>query len=268
MIAFASNSLLCKEALKASDIDPITFTLVRVLSGAITLWLLVRFKTGKSAIAGNWYSAASLLLYAAGFSIAYLDLTAGMGALLLFGAVQATMIGYGLVKGERLTKYQTLGTVLALAGFVGLFLPITEMPPIKGVVLMLLAGFGWGVYSILGKGAGDPTETTAGNFVRAVPMTLVLSLIFYSDFSYDSKGLTLAIISGAITSGLGYAAWYAVLKGINATTAATLQLCVPVIAAAGGILLLGEDLTTRFALATIAILAGIALVILNKRKTS
>lgn len=265
MIAFAGNSLLCRLALKDTAIDAASFTTLRLLSGAVMLWLVVRLRGGARSGAGSWLSALALFAYAAGFSFAYLSLPAATGALLLFGAVQATMIGHGLWRGERLRGAQTVGLVLALGGLVGLLLPGLSAPPMFGSVMMLGAGAAWGIYSLRGRGAGDATRVTAGNFLRAVPIAVALSLLMLDKASVDGAGLLYAVASGALASGLGYAIWYTALPAIKATTAATVQLSVPVIAALGGILFLGEAITLRLALASMAILGGIALVILEKR---
>jgi drug/metabolite transporter (DMT)-like permease len=263
MLAFASNSLLCRTALRDTGIDAGTFTSVRLLAGAVTLWLLVRLRGGKVAVSGNWPSALALFGYAGGFSYAYLRLPAATGALLLFGAVQVTMIGYGIWAGERLRGRQLVGLLLAAAGIVGLLLPGLSAPPLDGAVLMLVAGAAWGIYSLRGKGIGDPVAATAGNFLRAVPMAAVLSVMMLSRATWDVAGLGYAVMSGAVASGLGYSIWYTVLPGLRATTAATVQLAVPVIAAIGGIVLLNEPLTMRLIAMSVAVLGGIALVVLH-----
>lgn len=265
MLAFAGNSLLCRVALKHTSIDAASFTTLRLASGALMLGLLVRGRRGSRARGGNWPSAAALFVYAAGFSFAYVSLTAATGALLLFGAVQATMIGYGVWRGERLLRPQLLGFVLALGGLVGLLLPGLAAPPLPASLLMLGAGVAWGVYSLRGKGAGDPTEVTAGNFLRALAIAAVLSLLMFRDISLDPLGLGYAVLSGALASGIGYAIWYHVLPALKATQAATVQLSVPVIAALGGVVFLGEAVSLRLVLASLAILGGIALVILEKK---
>ena len=263
MIAFAGNSLLCRAALIHSGIDAASFTTIRLIAGALTLWLIVNMR--RSRASGSWPSAFALFAYAACFSFAYIHLTAATGALLLFGAVQASMIGYGLYKGERLRAQQMLGLLCALGGLVGLVLPGLSAPPLINAALMIAAGVAWGVYSLRGRGAGDATAVTAGNFMRAVPFALLLSLITLNTVSIDLAGTAYAIASGAVASGMGYAIWYTALRGLTATTAATVQLSVPVIAALGGILLLGETLTLRLVIASIAILGGIALVVLQKQ---
>ena len=264
MIAFAGNSLLCRIALKHTSIDAASFTTLRLVSGAMVLWLIARTARGSEAGRGNWLSAAALFAYAAGFSFAYVSLPAAAGALLLFGAVQATMISYGLWKGERLLGLQLGGLALALGGVVALLLPGLSAPPLGGSLLMLSAGIAWGIYSLRGKGAGDATKVTAGNFLRAVPMALAVSVLMQELVSFDRAGFLYAIASGVLASGIGYAIWYTALPALRATNAATVQLSVPVIAALGGIVFLGEPLTLRLILASAAILGGIALVIRTK----
>ena len=266
MLAFAGNSLLCRLALKHSAIDAATFTSVRLISGAVTLSLIISVTRSKPGQLGNWPSAFALFAYAAGFSYAYVSLPAATGALLLFGAVQSTMIGHALWKGARLQNIQLLGLAMATCGLIGMFLPGLSMPPLIGSLLMLGAGIAWGVYSLRAKGMGDPTEVTAGNFLRSVPFALVLNLLMLDRASLDPTGLGYAAMSGALTSGLGYAIWYRVLPALKATSAATVQLSVPVIAAVGGILFLGESVTLRLILASAAVLGGIALTIFVKTK--
>jgi drug/metabolite transporter (DMT)-like permease len=268
MVAFASNSLLCRIALKQTSIDAASFTSIRLISGALILWLIVRITRGRQTGSGNWRSAFALFAYAAGFSFAYVNLPAATGALLLFGAVQATMIGHGIWTGERLQKLQLVGLVLALGGLVALLLPGLSAPPLPDSLLMLGAGVAWGIYSLRGKGAGDPIKVTAGNFLRAVPIAAALSLMTLDRASLDSAGFWYAVASGALASGIGYAIWYTALPALKATHAATLQLSVPVIAALGGILFLGESITLLLAFASAAILGGIALVILEKKEAT
>jgi drug/metabolite transporter (DMT)-like permease len=266
MIAFAGNSLLCRVALKDTGIDAASFTTIRLVSGAVMLWLIVRMSRGERSGTGNWPSAFALFAYAAGFSFAYVSLPAATGALLLFGAVQATMIGHGIWAGERLRKMQFVGLVLALGGLVGLLLPGLSAPPLAASLLMLGAGLAWGIYSLRGKGGGDPTRVTAGNFLRAVPIAAALSLLLHEGASLDSAGFWYAVASGALASGIGYAIWYTALPALKSIHAATVQLGVPVIAALGGVVLLDEPLTLRLVLASVAILGGIALVILEKQR--
>lgn len=270
LIAFAGNSLLCRIALVHTNIDAASFTTIRLLSGALVLWVLVmlRDRGRRVGIAGkgNWLSALALFVYAAGFSFAYIQLNTGMGALILFGAVQTSMIAFGLWRGERFTTAQWLGLLMAFSGLIGLLLPGLSAPPLTGAMLMIVAGIAWGVYSLRGKGAGDPLQITAGNFSRTVPMALLLSLMLLSRASLDSAGVYYALLSGALTSGVGYAIWYSALPLLKATTAATVQLSVPLLAALGGVVLLQEPLTLRLLLAALAILGGIALVVLQPKR--
>ena len=261
MIAFAGNSLLCRLALKRTTIDAASFTFIRILSGAIALWLIVIIRKTTSQKAGSWASALALFVYAAAFSFAYLSLSAGTGALLLFGAVQATMTIWGLCQGEGLRTRQWLGLALAVAGLVALLSPGLSAPPINGALLMLCAGIAWGFYSLRGKGTGDPVTTTAGNFLRAVAFASVLSMALLPWIKLDRAGVGYAILSGAIASAVGYVIWYSALPGLKAASAATVQLSVPVLAATGGISFLGQSITLRFLLASMAVLGGIALVV-------
>ena len=264
MLAFAGNSLLCRIALRDTSIDAATFTSIRLASGALVLWILLRSRGRRPLAAGSWPMAAMLFAYAVCFSFAYRDLTAATGALLLFGAVQLTMTGYGLFKGERLVGLRLVGVLVAVAGLVWLLLPGLSAPPVFAAGLMLAAGLAWGIYSLLGRSAGDPTAATGGNFIRAVPFAAVLSLAAASQASPDQTGLMYAVASGAVTSGLGYVLWYAALPALSATSAATIQLCVPAIAALGGVVLLAEPITARLLIASAAILGGIALTIRKK----
>lgn len=266
LIAFAGNSLLCRAALAHTQMDAASFTSVRLVSGALVLWLLIRLRGGARQGGGNWLSALALFAYAAGFSFSYVHLTTAAGALILFGAVQTTMIGYGLWAGERMRALQVAGLVLACGGLVGLLVPGLSAPPLAGALLMLGAGVAWGVYSLRGRGAGDALQVTAGNFVRAAPMALVVSVALWGQVRLDSAGVMFAVLSGALASGLGYAIWYAALPYLKSTTAATVQLSVPVIAAVGGMLFLQEPLTLRLVAASLAILGGIALVVGVRRR--
>jgi drug/metabolite transporter (DMT)-like permease len=265
MTAFAGNSLLCRLALKDTSIDPASFTSIRIISGALALWLIVRIRGGKHSVSGSWFSALALFLYAGGFSFAYVNLPAGTGALLLFGAVQVTMIGYGLWAGERLRTRQAAGFMFAFGGLIGLLLPGLSAPPLQASVLMLGAGVAWGVYSLRGRSSGDAIRVTAGNFLRAVPFAGALSVAMLPWAALDSLGVCYAISSGALASGLGYAIWYTALKALRTTSAASVQLGVPVIAAVGGIVFLGEHLTARLVISSAGILGGIALVIFDRR---
>ena len=274
MIAFAGNSLLCRAALKQTSIDAASFTFIRIFSGAVALWIIMQMRKRTSSVAavyghrteGNWPSALALFAYAVAFSFAYRSLTAGTGALLLFGAVQATMIFWGLRKGERLRAIQIVGLAGAVTGLVVLVFPSLSAPPFRGSILMLGAGLAWGIYSLRGKGEKNPASATAGNFLRAVPFAAAVSIILLPWAHLDSLGIGYAVLSGAIASGVGYAIWYTALSGLKATSAATVQLSVTVLAATVGILLLGEPITMRYLLASVAVLGGIALVVLDKNR--
>ena len=268
MLAFAANSLLCREALASDSISAGSFTLVRVAAGALVLALLSIENIRQRRMAGSWWGAAALMGYAAAFSFAYNSLSAGTGALILFGAVQATMIGYGLCSGERLNTWQLVGVVAACGGLVWLLLPGVQSPSLTGAALMAGAGICWGVYSLLGRGTQSPTATTAGNFIRALPIAVALFLLTAQSEHTTSIGLVYAAASGALASGMGYALWYLVLPSLSATTAAMVQLSVPVIAASGGMVLLSEEVTARFVFAGITVLGGIAAFIVNKGRAS
>lgn len=269
MIAFAANSLLCRAALKTTSIDAGSFTTIRLVAGALALWLIAMMRGGTSRLwpsEGSWFSALALFAYAAGFSFAYLRLPAAVGALILFCMVQMTMISYGLWAGERLRPGQVAGLILAVGGLVALLLPGLSAPPLDGAALMAVAGIAWGIYSLRGRRFRDPTSATAGNFLRSVPFTVILSLVLLRHANLDPVGILYAIASGAVTSGIGYAIWYAALPSLSATTAASIQLSVPVITALGGIAFLGEAMSLRLLLSSIAIIGGIALVIAARRR--
>ena len=278
MLAFAANSLLCRLALKFTAMDAATFTAIRLFSASAVLLVLTSWRSSTphleaSAPApfladkpswrseGSWPSAAALFVYAAGFSLAYVELSAATGALLLFASVQVSMIGYGLFKGERFSTVQMIGFLIALVGVLLLMLPGLAAPSLKSATLMILAGVAWGVYSIRGKGAKHPIAATTGNFVRTLPFTLVLSGAMLMQFSFSTAGAVYALASGALASGLGYVIWYKVLPALRATQAAVAQLSVPVIAALGGVLFIGEALSLTLLGASVAVLAGIGLVI-------
>ncbi|MEQ3724254.1 DMT family transporter [Alcanivorax sp.] len=264
ILAFAANSVLCRLALREGAIDAASFTAVRLVSGALALALILAWRDrGVRAIAaqGNHGSALVLFVYAAGFSLAYVELATGTGALLLFGAVQATMIGIGLYRGERLAVAQWLGLVMALSGLVALMLPGATAPPLAAAALMLVAGVAWGVYSLRGKGAADATAVTAGNFLRSLMWLLPLAIFAWPEEWPQGVGIAYGMLSGALASGAGYAVWYLALRGLASSTAATVQLSVPVLAALAGVVGLEERFTIRLLLASLAILGGIALVI-------
>ena len=268
MLAFAGNSLLCRAALGRTAIDPATFTILRLGSGAMATWALAglrRREPAGPAGRGSWGSALALCVYAAAFSFAYRSLSASVGALLLFPAVQATMVGGGLRRGERLGPAQAAGLLLALGGLALLLWPgfarahaSGPVPSLSAALLMLASGTAWGVYSLRGR-TGDPVRATAGNFLRAAPMALPLALAFRDRLALDAAGCLYALASGALASGLGYILWYRALGGLGAAASAGIQLSVPVLTALGGLLLFGEPLTGRMVLASAVILAGVAL---------
>ena len=261
MTAFAANSLLCRLALKETAIDAASFTSIRILSGAAMLWLLMHSQQRSPLKHGNWHSALALFIYAAMFSFAYRTINTGAGALMLFGAVQFTMIVAGFFAGERMNRLQSLGFAAAVAGLLILVLPGAETPSALDAILMLLSGIAWGVYSLLGRWQSDPAAATAGNFLRAAPLALLLFAIAWPWLNLDTQGVVYAVLSGALASGLGYVLWYRVLQHIRAMTASTVQLSAPILAALGGILVLNESLTIALAISSLMILGGIWLVI-------
>ncbi len=265
MVAFASNSILCRLALAPGAIDAATFTTVRLVSGAAIL-LVIALATGRAKRrgAGNWLSGAMLFAYAICFSLAYLELSIATGALILFGAVQFTMLTAAIVGGERPQPLQWLGLVAALGGFLYLVSPGLEAPSPLGSVLMTAAGVAWGFYTLRGRGTTDPISATTDNFIRAVPFVLIVGAFMLRSVHVTSRGLILAIVSGAITSGIGYVIWYMALRGLTATRAATVQLTVPVIAALGGVIFMAEAISVRLAVATAGILGGVALVLAGR----
>ena len=266
MVAFAANSILCRLALQATKVDAASFGSVRLASGALALALIVRFLRGETKPArSDWWAAAMLFLYVACFSFAYRYLSAGTGALILFGAVQLTMFIVGLWRGERFRPLAWAGFAVAVAGLAVLLAPGVTAPSPAGGALMAIAGVAWGVYSLRGRGVESPLRATAGNFARAVPFALAVSVVCANDFRISTTGAALAVASGAITSGIGYVIWYAALRGLTAMSAASVQLSVPVIAALGGATLLAEAITLRLVVASVATLGGIALVLVQKK---
>jgi drug/metabolite transporter (DMT)-like permease len=267
LVAFAANSVLCRLALGPGAIDASSFSMIRLTSGALMLWIIVMALKGRGSPAsrGTWISAAMLCLYAVAFSFAYVNLATGIGALILFGAVQATMIIAGFRSGERLSTPQWIGLACAGGGLVYLVSPGLTAPSPVGSGLMTLAGVAWGVYSLRGRSSGDPVLATAGNFARAVPLAFAVSLLFLAGVHLSLKGVALAVVSGAVTSGIGYVFWYAALRGLQATRAAVVQLSVPALAAFGGVLFLSEPLTIRLAVAGTVILGGVGLAVLGRK---
>lgn len=266
MCAFAANSLFCRLALGDGVIDAAGFTTIRLISGAAVLGLISILRRRSPLGGGNasWVSAGMLFIYAICFSCAYISLSAGTGALILFAAVQITMISTAIFQGERLRPPQWVGIGLALAGLIYLVLPGLAAPDPLGAVLMTGAGIAWGIYSLRGRGSGDPVSSTCGNFIRSVPLVIIVALFAGSRLHFTTEGVFWAIASGALASGIGYVIWYAALQGLSAARAATVQLSVPVIAACGGILFLSETLTIRLFFAAIAILGGLALVLVSR----
>lgn len=266
MIAFAANSVLTRMALGPVVIDAASFATIRVVSGAATLLLVSalgrRERTRRSS--GSWASGTMLFLYAVPFSFAYLSLSTGTGALILFGMVQVTMILAALGKGERPHFWEWVGLVLAFAGLVYLVSPGLTAPSPVGSLLMGVAGVSWGLYSLWGRGAANPLADTTGNFVRAVPMVVAVSLLALSQASLSGAGILLAILSGALASGLGYVVWYAALRGLTRTRAATVQLSVPALAAMGGVSFLSEDVSLRLVFSAVLILGGVAIAIASR----
>lgn len=266
MLAFAGNSILCRLALRDGAIDPASFTSVRLVSGAVALmvilWITRRGDTPRAH--GSWLSACMLFFYAICFSYAYITLSAGAGALILFGFVQGTMIAIGIWSGDRPTTPEWLGWSLAFAGLVWLVLPGVEAPPWSGASLMAVAGIAWGVYSIRGRTESDALASTASNFMLTIPMVAVLTLVTFTGADISTHGITLAIVSGAITSGIGYVIWYAALEYLSAIQAALVQLSVPAIATAGGVVLLLEPLSLRLLIASALVLGGISIALSYK----
>ncbi len=268
LLAFAANSIFARLALGRSSIDPASYTTVRLLTGALTLWLIARAWHADSSppTDRNWAPAAMLFLYAATFSFAYLSLSTGTGALILFAAVQITMIGLGLYAGERPPMLHWLGLLIAVAGLIYLVSPGVAAPSAAGSLLMGTAGIAWGIYSILGRGVTEPVRATAGNFLKTVPLTLILLIFCSSSIAITAEGFLWASLSGSITSAVGYVIWYAALPRLAATLAATVQLAVPALAALGGVVFLSERITLRLILSGALILTGVGLATFSQKK--
>jgi drug/metabolite transporter (DMT)-like permease len=268
LCAFAGNSLLTRLALDRTTIDAVTFSAVRLTAGAGMLLLVTGVNgRGRRRVAGSWLSAAVLFLYTVPFSYAYVRLTAGTGALILVGSVQLTMMLAALLAGERPHALQWLGLGLAIAGLVYLMLPGLAAPPLLGSVSMALAGITWGFYSLLGRGKTNPLEQTTSNFVRAVPFVIVVCVMARAHLHLAPTGVLLGLVCGALTSGLGYVLWYAAVTGLTATRAAMIQLPVPILTGAGGVLVLGEAISRRLVLSGIVVLGGIALALAGREQT-
>jgi drug/metabolite transporter (DMT)-like permease len=275
LMAFAANSILCRVALRERAVDPATFSAVRFVSGALTLMLLSRLSVASAfpeswrrGASGSWKSAWILLLYAIPFSFAYVQLTAGTGALILFGSVQVTMLLAALRSGHRPHPVQWFGLALALGGLIYLVLPGLTAPPLASSGLMAVAGFAWGMYSLRGRHASNPLLETTGNFVRTAPLVLAAMLVSLPLLHVEQKGVALAVASGALASGMGYVVWYTALPGLTPLVAAVVQLAVPVLAAAGGIVFLSEAISIRLVLSAIMVLGGIGLSIAGKERVS
>jgi drug/metabolite transporter (DMT)-like permease len=269
LISFAANSVLCRLALEEPAIDPASYTAVRLITGAITLWLITAFRGngsfGKSG--GSWISAVMLFLYAATFSFAYISLSAGTGALTLFAAVQITMIAVGLYTGERPAILEWLGLFIAISGLIYLVSPGITAPSTLGSVLMAIAGSAWGIYSLRGRGASDPIGDTTANFLRTVPFAVGIVLAWLPTLTMTPMGFLWAALSGSITSGVGYVLWYAALPHLTATRAATVQLAPAPLAALGGVVFLSEALSLRLVISTVVILGGVAMAISRRKAT-
>jgi drug/metabolite transporter (DMT)-like permease len=268
MVAFAANSLLARAALGPGAIDAAGFTTVRLISGGLALAALLLWQRGRAVLPerpGSWPSAVALLVYALAFSFAYLRLGAATGALILFAAVQGTMILWGLALRHRPTVPEVAGLAVAFAAFVYLLLPGLDTPDLAGSLLMTAAGIAWGVYSLRGRGQAKPLAATGGNFVRAAAMCVPLAAWSAIRGHASADGIGLAVVSGVVTSGLGYAVWYRALPHLTPMQAATVQLTVPPLATIGAMSLLGEALTLRLALSSLCILGGVALAITARR---
>ena len=267
MVAFAANSVLCRLALGAGLIDAASFATVRTISGAVLLAAILLLRQETVAARPDWRSVVALYLYMVFFAFAYLSLSAGTGALILFGAVQLTMFTVALRSGEHFPKISWAGLALAIAGLVYLVSPGLTAPDPLGAALMTIAGISWGAYSLVGRSAKDPVEATAHNFLYAVPLVVATSLVFIGDLAVTAAGAAYAVVSGAVASGVGYVIWYTALRGLTGTGAATVQLSVPVIAAIGGVILLSEAVTLRLVVASAATLGGVALVLAQRNRS-
>jgi len=267
LLAFAANSIFCRMALVHGDIDPHAFTAVRLLSGALFLFCLVRLRQPGKALGGSWKGGVALFLYAWLFSIAYVRLGAGVGALILFGAVQITMFAFSWLKGDRVEARVLAGMLIAFAGLIALLLPGANAPAPLSALFMVISGMAWGAYSLIGKGSANPLADTAGNFLRSLPLLLIpaLAALLSGQFSASRQGLIYALASGVLASGAGYALWYGVLRQVSAQQAATMQLSVPVIAALGGVVLLSEPLSLRLVLISAVVLGGVGMALGKKR---
>ena len=267
LLAFAGNSILCRLALGEGSIDAAGFTSIRLSSGALTLALLLKLSAAGPPVQrrGSWIAPAALFIYASAFSFAYLSLQTGTGALILFGTVQLTMISAALLSGERLNTAEAGGILLALAGLIYLVSPGVTAPSLHGTLLMTLAGISWGIYCLKGRNVSDPLAETSRNFSRTLPLVALLSVFSVAHFHFSLPGVLLAVLSGGLASGAGYVVWYAALRGMTATSAATVQLAVPVLASIGGVMLLAEELSLRLIIATVTVLGGVGLAVAGRK---
>jgi len=266
LIAFAANSVLCRLALGESAIDASSFTIIRLFSGSLCLLVIIGFSKSKTSPKkkGSWSASFFLFLYAITFSFAYVTLDTGTGALILFGSVQITMILLSVFSGNRLHTSEWIGIMVAFIGFVYLVLPGVSTPSTLGFFLMTISGIGWGIYTLKGRSSENPLMDTAYNFIRTLPLVLIMIIITFQDATYSFEGILYAVLSGSVASGIGYTIWYIALGGLSITQAAVLQLSVPVIAALGGIIFVSESITNRLILSSIMILGGILLVVIGK----
>lgn len=269
LIAFAGNSVLCRAALTTTNIDAATFTSLRLVSGALTLTLILTLTPHKPSGKGSWLAAIALFVYAISFSLSYQYLSAADGALILFSFVQLTMLGYSIYQGDPIKSSQTLGLIITFTGLIILLFPDLSSPSIQGILLMAISGIAWGIYTLKGKTAGEPIRANASNFMRASLLALLLSSIWHPSINsqLDPSGVLYAIASGALMSGIGYAIWYSVQPALSAITAATIQLSVPAITAFGAVLFLSEPISWHLIISGSIILGGIALVTLSGKRT-
>lgn len=266
LIAFAANSVLGRLALGEKTIDASGFTVIRLLSGAIVLLAILKISNNKSTspTKGSWSASLMLFIYAVAFSFAYVTLDTGTGALILFGSVQITMILLSLISGNRLHITEWGGVSLAFIGFVYLMLPGVTTPSIMGFVLMTIAGIAWGIYTLKGRASANPLMDTTYNFLRTIPLIIILTIVTFHDIHLSADGILLAVLSGGIASGIGYTIWYIALGGLSITKAAVVQLLVPVIAALGGVIFVSEPITFRLTISATMVLGGILMVVLGR----
>lgn len=266
LIAFAANSVLCRLALGNGSIDAASFTVIRLLSGAVVLCVILSFqRNNQDALSkGSWMASFTLFLYAITFSYAYLSVDTGTGALILFGSVQITMIILSIIGGTRLHITEWFGVVIAITGFIYFILPNVSTPSMNGFILMTISGISWGVYTLIGRRSKNPLTDTTYNFVRTIPFVVLLAVFTLDNMSYSNDGVILALLSGGITSGVGYTIWYIALNDLSSTQASVIQLSVPIIAAIGGVIFVSELITFRLIISAIIVLGGILMVVLGK----